>query len=127
MTVDKQNEYSSKIGYEDFKATAEQNPDGQDISISKENIPSFSKILITDDGKDESNKVPNYGVALSKYSCAELIIIRILEDIKNLEDVSVQGTNEDKMDNNDMRREVKGEVIDEMEKNKQMQAGRMRK
>ncbi|TLX87562.1 MAG: universal stress protein [Thaumarchaeota archaeon] len=33
-----------------------------------------------------------------------------------MEDVSVQGSTEDNMSNKDMKREVKGEIIDEMEK-----------
>lgn len=46
------------------------------LSISKEGIPSFTKIVITDDGKEESNKTFNYAVALSKLSGAELVILR---------------------------------------------------
>ncbi len=116
MTIDKQNENSSKIESVDLKSTGESSLSDQDIPISKQNIPSFSKILITDDGKEESNKALNYGVSLSNYSGAELLILRILEDIKNFEDVSVQGTNEDIINNKEIKREVKGEVIDEMEK-----------
>lgn len=87
------------------------------LSISKEGLPSLSKIVITDDGKDESNKAFNYAIALSRQSGAELVILRILEDIEKMEDVSLQGSTEDSVSNNkDMKREVRGEIIDEMEK-----------
>jgi nucleotide-binding universal stress UspA family protein len=99
-----------------LKPTKESSVTSQTSSISKENVPSISKILITDDGKDESNKVFNYAVSLSRYSGAELLILRILEDMKNMGNVSVQGSNEDKMSNKDMKREIKGGIIDEMEK-----------
>jgi hypothetical protein len=39
-----------------------------DISISRSNIPSINKILITHDGKDSSNKAINYAISLSKLS-----------------------------------------------------------
>ncbi|MGI0032874.1 MAG: universal stress protein [Nitrososphaeraceae archaeon] len=116
MTVDKQNEYSSNNEKANLKPTKESNVTHQNTSIPEENLPSFSKILIPDDGKDESNRVLNYAVSLSRYSGAELLILRILEDMKKMEDVSVQGSNEDNMSNKDMKREIKGGIIDEMEK-----------
>jgi hypothetical protein len=67
----------------------------QDYSISKNNIPSFKKILVTDDGKDISNKALNYSVSLSNSTGAELLILRILEDVQKFDDVSVEGYNED--------------------------------
>jgi nucleotide-binding universal stress UspA family protein len=85
------------------------------LSISKESLPSISKIVITDDGKDESNKAFNYGIALSRNSGAELLILRILEDFEKVEGVSVEGVGQDNVSNSDMKREVKGQVIDEME------------
>ena len=87
----------------------------EDISIERQKLPSINKILITDDGKEHSNEVLNYAAAVSKYSGAELVILRILENISLLEDVSVEGTGEDKTGKG-MKREVKGEIIDEMEK-----------
>ena len=116
MTVDKQNEYSSNNEKANLKPTKESNVTHQDSSIPEENLPSFSKILIPDDGKDESNRVLNYAVSLSRYSGAELLILRILEDMKNMGNVSVQGSNEDNISNKDMKREIKGGIIDEMEK-----------
>jgi nucleotide-binding universal stress UspA family protein len=99
-----------------LKPTKKSNVTHQDSSVSKENLPSLSKILIADDGKDESNRVLNYVVSLSRYSGAELLILRILEDMEKMGKVSVQGSNEDNMSNKDMKREIKGEIIDEMEK-----------
>ena len=116
MTVDKQNEYSSNNEKANLKSTRESNVTSQDSSVSKENLPSISKILIADDGKDESNRVINYVVSLSRNSGAELLILRILEDMEKMGNVSVQGSNEGNMSNKDMKREVKGGIMDEMEK-----------
>lgn len=116
MTIDKQYEHSSNNEKANLKPTKESNVTDQKSSVSKENLPSFSKILIADDGKDESNRVLNYAISLSRYSGAELLILRILEDMKKMGNVSVQGSNEDNMSNKDMKREIKGEIIDEMEK-----------
>jgi nucleotide-binding universal stress UspA family protein len=88
----------------------------QDYSISKNNIPSFNKILVTDDGKDISNKALNYGVALSNSTGAELTILRILEDVEKFDDVNVEGYSKDsQMDHQNFHRNIKGEVIDAME------------
>ena len=116
MTVGKQNEYSSNNEKANLKPTKKSNVTYQNSSVSKGNLPSISKILIADDGKDESNRVLNYVVSLSRYSGAELLILRILEDMKKMGNVSVQGSKEDNMSNKDMKREVKGEIMDEMEK-----------
>jgi len=116
VTVDKQYEHSSDNEKANLKPTKESNINSQNSSIPKEKLPSFSKILIADDGKDESNRLLNYAVSLSKYSGAELLILRILENMKKMGNVSVQGSKEDNMSNKDMKREIKGEIIDEMEK-----------
>lgn len=125
MTVDKQYEHSSNNEKANLKPTIESNVTSQNSSIPKEKLPSFSKILIADDGKEESNRLLNYAVSLSKYSGAELLILRILGDMKKMGNVSVQGSNEDKKDHMDMKREIKGEIIDEMEKkiNRCIEAG----
>jgi len=98
------------------------NPDGSSISeieghqISKDTIPSFKKILVTDDGKDISNIALNYAVALSNSTGAELYILRILKDVEKLGDVTVEGSHESsKIDNNNFHRHIKGDVIDAME------------
>lgn len=116
MHVDKQYEHSSSNEKANLKPTKESNVTSQNSSIPSEKLPSFSKILIADDGKDESNRLLNYAVSLSKYSGADLLILRILEDMKKMGNVSVQGSNEDNKGDKDMKREIKGEIIDEMEK-----------
>ena len=116
MPVDKQYEHSSNNEKSNLKPTKESNVTSQNSSIPREKLPSFSKILIADDGKEESNRLLNYAVSLSKYSGADLLILRILEDMKKMGNVSVQGSNEDNKGDKDMKREIKGEIIDEMEK-----------
>jgi len=116
VPVDKQYEHSSSNEKANLKPTKESNVTSQNSSIPREKLPSFSKILIADDGKDESNRLLNYAVSLSKYSGADLLILRILEDMKKMGNVSVQGSNEDNKGDKDMKREIKGEIIDEMEK-----------
>jgi nucleotide-binding universal stress UspA family protein len=121
MTIDKQYAHSfnkERVNLEptNLEPTKESNFAYQNSSIPKENLPSFSKILIADDGKDESNRLLIYAISLSKYSGAELLILRILENMKKMGNVSVQGSNENIASNKDMKREIKGEIIDEMEK-----------
>jgi nucleotide-binding universal stress UspA family protein len=90
--------------------------ESKDHSISKNSIPSFKKILIADDGKDESDRSLSYAVFLSNSTGAELVILRILDDIDKLEHVSVEGSHESsKMDNQNFHRNIKGDVIDAME------------
>jgi nucleotide-binding universal stress UspA family protein len=85
-------------------------------TFSKNNIPSFKKILVADDGKDESSRALIYAVSLSNSTGAELLILRILEDVDKFEDVTVEGSHESsKMDNQNFHRHIKGEVIDAME------------
>jgi hypothetical protein len=42
-----------------------------DVSISRSNIPSIRRILVTHDGKDSSNKAVNYAISLSNLSGAK--------------------------------------------------------
>ena len=85
--------------------------------ISKDNLPSFKKILVTDDGKDISNKALNYAVSLSNSTGAELFILRILHDVEKFGNISLEGSHEkSQMDNQqDYHRKIKGDVIDAME------------
>jgi nucleotide-binding universal stress UspA family protein len=85
--------------------------------ISKDDLPSFKKILVTDDGKDISNKALNYAVSLSNSTGAELFILRILHDIEKFGNISLEGSHEkSQMDNQqDYHRKIKGDVIDAME------------
>ena len=54
--------------------------------ISEFILPSFRKILVTHDGKDKSNKAINYAIYLSKLSGAEITILQIINDAKQLRD-----------------------------------------
>ncbi|HEX7258205.1 MAG TPA: universal stress protein [Nitrososphaeraceae archaeon] len=85
--------------------------------ISKDDLPSFKKILVTDDGKDISNKALNYAVSLSNSTGAELFILRILHDVEKFGNISLEGSHEkSQMDNQqDYHRKIKGDVIDAME------------
>ena len=65
----------------------------QNYSISKNNVPSFRKILVTDDGKDISNKALNYAISLSNSTGAELIILRILDHTEHLKGVPKEDYN----------------------------------
>jgi hypothetical protein len=60
-----------------------------DYSISKSNIPSYSKILVPDDGKEFSDKALNYAISISNLSGAEVVILRIIENIEKMGDTSV--------------------------------------
>ena len=89
-----------------------------DYSISKNNIPSFKKILVTDDGKDISNKALNYAVSLSNSTGAELFILRILHDVEKYGNISLEGSYEKSQNDNqqqEFHRNIKGDVIDAME------------
>ncbi len=94
--------------------------------ISKDNLPSFKRILVTDDGRDISNKALNYAVSLSNSTGAELLILRILKDVEKFGNISVEGSYEiSQLDNQDFHRKVKADVIDVMEEkiNKCQKAG----
>jgi nucleotide-binding universal stress UspA family protein len=93
-----------------------ENTKSTENSTSKVSIPTFKKILIADDGKSESDPALSYAVSLSNSTGAELLILRILEDVEKFEDVIVEGSNESsQMDNHTFHRHVKGDVIDAME------------
>jgi nucleotide-binding universal stress UspA family protein len=89
----------------------------QDSEISKENVPSLNKILILDDGKNGTNKVFNYAISLSKYSGAELIILRILENVESMENISIESLSRDtgSIDPKEIKRKVEGDILDQLE------------
>jgi nucleotide-binding universal stress UspA family protein len=98
-------------------------------TISKNNLPSFGKILVTYDGKVKSDKAINYSIYLSNISGAQIIILQVAENIDKLENTSVDVSNENNMDrsttataNNSMESEdqnypvnMEGQIIDSME------------
>ena len=89
----------------------------ESYQISKDNLSSFKKILVTDDGKDISNKALNYAVSLSNSTGAELFILRILHDFEKFGNVSLEGSYEKSERDNqqEFHRNIKGDVIDAME------------
>ena len=94
--------------------------------ISKDNLPSFKRILVTDDGRDISNKALNYAISLSNSTGAELLILRILEDVEKFENLSVEGSLEiSQLDTQVFHRKIEAGVIDSMEEkiNKCQKAG----
>jgi nucleotide-binding universal stress UspA family protein len=87
-----------------------------DVSISRSNIPSINKILVTHDGKDSSNKAVNYAISLSNLSGAEIVLLRVIENADKIEgtSVSVEGSsNTDDYDS--LKRNVQGPFVDAME------------
>ena len=88
-------------------------------SIFKSNIPSYTKILVPDDGKEISNKALNQAIYLSNLSGAEIVILRIVGDVDKLGDTSVNVSQDSKViDNNSkkyLKLDVKGELVNAME------------
>jgi nucleotide-binding universal stress UspA family protein len=92
----------------------------ENYSISKDNLPSFKKILVTDDGKDLSNKAINYSLYLANSTGSELLVLRILDDVDMLKEVNIEGSNTSNNETQttteqNFKRTVKGEIIDNME------------
>jgi nucleotide-binding universal stress UspA family protein len=88
----------------------------KDVSISRSNIPSINKILVTHDGKDSSNKAVNYAISLSNLSGTEIVLLRVIEHADKIEgtSVSVEGSyNTD--DDDSLKRNVQGPFVDAME------------
>jgi nucleotide-binding universal stress UspA family protein len=85
-------------------------------SISKSNIPKYSKILVPDDGKEISDKAINHAIYISNFSGAEIVILRIIENIENLEDTSVSVSKDKKPDTKSgFKHNIEGELANAME------------
>jgi len=107
---------SNKSNISEVKPKEHRPSEVENYPISKDTIPSFKKILVTDDGKDISNKALNYAVSLSNSTGAEVFILRILQDVEKYGNISLEGSHEkSQMDNQDFHRKVKSDVIDAME------------
>jgi nucleotide-binding universal stress UspA family protein len=104
-------------------------PTDVEYSISKSNIPSFSRILVPDDGKEISNKALSYAIYISNVSGAEIVILRVIGDVDKLGDTSVNVSQDSKaIENNnqkDLKRNVEGELVNAIEEKirKCVQAG----
>ena len=98
---------------DDSESISEKSPN---YSLTKNNIPSFKRVLVADDGKDESDRALMYAVSLSNSTGAELLLLRIVEDVDKFDNVTVEGSHESsKMDNHDFDRHIRGDIIDAME------------
>jgi len=83
--------------------------------ISKENLPTFKKVLVTDDGKDLTNKALNYAISLSNSTNSELVILHILTNIEKFDQLSVVGDNTSQQGGQNFQRIVEGDIIDNIE------------
>jgi nucleotide-binding universal stress UspA family protein len=87
-----------------------------DYSISKSNIHSYSKILVPDDGKEVSNKALNHAISLSNLSGAEIVILRIIENIEKMGDTSVSvSQNKEPDTRGGFKHNIEGELVNAME------------
>ena len=88
-----------------------------DYSISKSNMPSFRKILVPDNGKEISNKALSHAIYISNLSGAEIVILRVIEDVDKLGDTSVKVSPDTTIKNNEknLKRNVEGELVNTME------------
>ena len=87
-----------------------------DYSMAKSNIPSYSKILVPDDGKELSDKALNFAISLSNLSGAEIVILRIIENIEKLGDTSVSVSQSKEPDTKSgFKHNVEGELVIAME------------
>ncbi len=103
-------------------------PTDVEYSISKSSIPSYTKILVPDDGKEISNKALSQAIYVSNLSGAEIVILRIIENVDKLGDTSVNISQDGttmKNDEKDLKRNVEGELVNTMEEKirKSVQAG----
>jgi nucleotide-binding universal stress UspA family protein len=82
-------------------------------TISKFNIPSYTRILVPHDGKETSDKALNHAIYLSNLSGAEIVILCIIQDV---EGTSVDISRNKATDNqDDFRHDIKGELVNAME------------
>jgi nucleotide-binding universal stress UspA family protein len=84
-------------------------------SISKSNIPKYSKILVPDDGKELSDKAINHAIYISNSSGAEIVILRIIENIENLEDTSISVSKNKPETESRFKHNIEGELANTME------------
>jgi nucleotide-binding universal stress UspA family protein len=86
-------------------------------SISKSNVPSYTKILVPHDGKEMSDKALSHAVYLSNLSGAEIVILRIIEDVDKLGDTSVNVSQNNKAIDNQkgFEHNIQGELVNAME------------
>ena len=85
-------------------------------TISKSNIPKYSKILVPDDGKEISDKAINHAISVSNFSGAEIVILRIIENIEKMGDTSVSvSKNKEPNTESGYKHNFEGELANAME------------
>jgi hypothetical protein len=102
-----------KISYVDVQEDSSSK--STDYSISKSNIPSYSKILVPDDGKEIQIKhlIMQSPCQISR---AEIVILRIIENIDKLGDTSVSVSQSKEPDTKSgFKHNVEGELVIAME------------
>jgi nucleotide-binding universal stress UspA family protein len=98
-----------KISYVDVQESSSSK--STDYSMAKSNIPTFIKVLVPDDGKEISDKALNFAISLSNFSGAEIVILRIVENIEKVGDTSISVE-----EKNGFRYYAGGELVTAMEK-----------
>ena len=85
-------------------------------TISKSNIAKYSKILVPDDGKEISDKAINHAIYISNFSGAEIVILRIIENIEKMGDTSVSvSKNKEPDTESGFKHNIEGELVNAME------------
>ena len=85
-------------------------------SMAKSNIPTFTKVLVPDDGKEISDKALNFAISLSNLSGAEIVILRIIENIEKMGDTSVSVAQNKQIDTKkDFKYNAEGDLVNAME------------
>ena len=85
-------------------------------TISKSNIAKYSKILVPDDGKEISDKAINHAIYISNFSGAEIVILRIIENIEKMGDTSVSvSKNKEPYTESGYKHNIEGELVNAME------------
>jgi nucleotide-binding universal stress UspA family protein len=108
---------SSSSSYSNVREDDYSKESSNNYSISKSNVPSYTKILVPHDGKEMSDKALCHAVYLSNLSGAEIVILRIIEDVDKLGDTSVNVSQNNKAIDNQKRFEhnIQGELVNAME------------
>ncbi len=111
------NPSSSQSSYAKVREDNYPTESNNNYSISKSNIPSYTKILVPHDGKEISDKALSHAIYLSNLSGAEIVILRIIEDIDKLGDTSVNVSQNNKAIDNQkgFEHNIQGELVNAME------------
>src|SRR5918994_5139907 len=104
---------SNASSIQDFSAESS----SSSAAASTLGIPSYTKILVPHDGKEASDKALSHAVYLSNLSGAEIVILRIIEDIDKLGDTSVNVSQSNKAIDNQkgFEHNIQGELVNAME------------